>query len=48
MGGEGAQEFDATSSASAEIGLLWGAIYRSVDAINGAYDNARAIHGTTD
>ena len=47
MGGEGAQEFDATSSASAEIGLLWGAIYRSVDAINGAYDNARAIHGTT-
>ena len=47
MGGEGAQEFDATSSASAEIAHLWRSIYRSVDAINGAYDNARAIHGTT-
>jgi chromosome partitioning protein len=46
MGGEGAKEFDATSSASAEIAQLWGAIYRSVEAINGAYENARAIHGT--
>jgi chromosome partitioning protein len=41
--GEGAKEYDADSSAAAEIGRLWGAIEKSVKAINGAHAGA-AMH----
>jgi chromosome partitioning protein len=42
--GQGAKEFDAESLAAAELGQLWTAIDRSVKAINGASQNARAMH----
>jgi len=38
--GEGVREYDADSSAAAEIGRLWGAITKSVQAIEGAYSGA--------
>lgn len=39
--GEGAEEFDPSSSAADEIGRLWTAIDRSIKAVQGAYKNAR-------
>jgi chromosome partitioning protein len=42
--GEGAKEFDPASAAAQEMAQLWSAIERSVKAINGAYENARAMH----
>jgi chromosome partitioning protein len=42
--GAGAKEFDPESLAAAEIGQLWTAIDRSVKAINGAHQTARAMH----
>jgi chromosome partitioning protein len=42
--GAGAKEFDSDSLAAAEIGRLWQAIERSVGAINGAHESARAMH----
>lgn len=42
--GAGAKEFDADSLAAAEIAQLWGAIDKSVKAINGAHREARAMH----
>jgi chromosome partitioning protein len=42
--GAGAREFDPDSLAAAEIANLWGAIERSVRAINGAHESARAMH----
>jgi cellulose biosynthesis protein BcsQ len=41
--GEGAREYDADSAAAAEIGRLWTAITKSVQAIEGAYSGA-AMH----
>jgi chromosome partitioning protein len=38
--GEGAKEYDADSPAAAEIGRLWTAIAKSVQAIEGAYKGA--------
>ena len=38
--GEGAREYDADSTAAAEIGRLWTAITKSVQAIEGAYSGA--------
>ena len=38
--GEGAREYDAESAAAAEIGRLWTAIAKSVQAIEGAYSGA--------
>jgi chromosome partitioning protein len=42
--GEGAQEYDARSEAAAEVSALWTAISKSVEAINGAYEAAGAMH----
>ncbi|HEX8168261.1 MAG TPA: ParA family protein [Beijerinckiaceae bacterium] len=42
--GAGAKEFDPGSLAAAEMANLWGAIEKSVKAINGAYETARAMH----
>lgn len=42
--GAGATEFDRESLAAAEIGQLWGAIHKSVKAVNGAHATARAMH----
>jgi chromosome partitioning protein len=42
--GAGAKEFDPDSLAAAEIANLWSAIERSVKAINGAHESARAMH----
>ena len=42
--GAGAKEFDPDSLAAAEMANLWGAIEKSVKAINGAYETARAMH----
>jgi chromosome partitioning protein len=42
--GAGAKEFDPDSLAAAEIAQLWSAIERSVKAINGAHESARAMH----
>lgn len=42
--GAGAKEFDRDSLAAAEIAQLWGAIDKSVKAIDGAYRDARAMH----
>jgi chromosome partitioning protein len=41
--GEGAKEYEATSQASAEIGRLWLAVEKSVNAIHGARQGA-AMH----
>ena len=41
--GEGAREFDPNSPAAAEVGRLWAAITKSVQAIEGAYSGA-AMH----
>jgi len=41
--GEGAREYDGDSPAAAEIGRLWTAITKSVQAIEGAYSGA-AMH----
>jgi chromosome partitioning protein len=41
--GEGAREFDPDSSAAAEVGRLWAAIIKSVQAIEGAYSGS-AMH----
>jgi chromosome partitioning protein len=38
--GEGAREYDADSASAAEIGRLWTAITKSVQAIEGAYSGA--------
>ena len=38
--GEGVREYDADSPAAAEIGRLWAAIAKSVQAIEGAYSGA--------
>jgi hypothetical protein len=38
--GEGAREYDADSAAAAEVGRLWTAIAKSVQAIEGAYSGA--------
>lgn len=38
--GEGAREYDADSAAASEIGRLWTAITKSVQAIEGAYSGA--------
>jgi chromosome partitioning protein len=43
MAGEGVREYDAESAAAAEIGRLWGAISKSVQAIHGHYEGA-AMH----
>jgi len=42
--GEGAKEFAPESAAADEISRLWGAVEKSVAAINGAYENARTMH----
>ncbi len=42
--GEGAEEYAPDSAAADEIGRLWAAIEKSVTAINGAHENARAMH----
>jgi chromosome partitioning protein len=42
--GEGAKEFAPESAAADEIARLWGAVEKSVAAINGAYENARTMH----
>ena len=42
--GAAAKEFDPDSLAAAEIAQLWSAIERSVKAINGAHESARAMH----
>jgi chromosome partitioning protein len=42
--GEGAREFDAESQAAAEMSALWSAIEKSVKAIHGTYEGARAMH----
>ena len=42
--GAGAGEFAPDSPAAAEMANLWGAIEKSVKAINGAYETARAMH----
>jgi chromosome partitioning protein len=42
--GAGAKEFDPDSLAAAEMAQLWGAIEKSVKAINGAHESARAMH----
>lgn len=42
--GQGAEEYDSESHAAAEIAALWSAIEKSVKAINGAHDGARAMH----
>jgi chromosome partitioning protein len=41
--GEGAREYNADSPAAAEVGRLWAAIVKSVQAIEGAYSGA-AMH----
>jgi chromosome partitioning protein len=41
--GQGAREFDADSLAAAEIARLWTTIDKSVKAVHGAYENARAL-----
>jgi chromosome partitioning protein len=41
--GEGVREYDAESAAAAEVSRLWGAIAKSVQAINGHYEGA-AMH----
>jgi chromosome partitioning protein len=43
--GKGAEEFDAQSQAAAEIGRLWSAIERSVEAINRARVNGAKHRG---
>jgi chromosome partitioning protein len=43
-GGEGAREFDAQSEAASEISRLFGAIERSVRAIQGEYKGADVMH----
>jgi chromosome partitioning protein len=43
MAGEGVREYDAESAAAAEIGRLWTAIAKSVQAINGHHEGA-ALH----
>jgi chromosome partitioning protein len=43
-GGEGAREFDAQSEAASEIARLFGAIERSVKAIQGEYKGADVMH----
>ncbi len=42
--GEGAKEYDAASVAAVEIGRLWTAIEKSVDAIHGAAKTADVMH----
>jgi chromosome partitioning protein len=42
--GEGVREFAEESLAAAEMNALWGAIEKSVKAINGAYASANAMH----
>jgi chromosome partitioning protein len=42
--GKGVNEYAEQSHAAAEIAALWTAIERSVKAINGAYENSRAMH----
>src|SRR5215212_2033247 len=42
--GAGIKEFDPDSLAAAEMTQLWGAIEKSVKAINGAHQTARAMH----
>ena len=42
--GAGAREFDPSSAAAAEMAKLWAAIEKSVKAIDGAYETARAMH----
>lgn len=42
--GEGVKEYDGNSQAAEEIGRLWGAIDRSIKAIQGAYDGAAMHH----
>jgi chromosome partitioning protein len=42
--GAGIKEFDPESLAAAEMTQLWGAIEKSVKAINGAHQAARAMH----
>jgi chromosome partitioning protein len=43
-GGEGAREFDAQSEAASEIARLFGAIERSVKAIQDEYKGADVMH----
>ena len=42
--GEAAKEYAPDSLATEEMGRLWSAIRKSVDAINGAYAGAEAMH----
>ena len=44
--GEGVKEFNTDTAAATEIEQQWSAVDRSVKAINGAYKNARAMHGS--
>jgi chromosome partitioning protein len=42
--GEGAKEFAPESAAADEVSRLWGAVEKSIAAINGAHENARTMH----
>jgi chromosome partitioning protein len=42
--GEGAREFDSESTAAAEMTQLWGAVDRSLKAVNGMRENAGGMH----